>query len=134
MLAPAGFLVLLVLASVSVDSAVAFLGQRQLESAVTAAANDAATATIPEGNGPNSLQADDRARPNSGSAQQLAADSALRSYSGALTARSVDVTVDGPLVTVAATGDVEYIFAKAIPGMRHRQEVKAQAQAEVRFR
>ena len=45
-LVPAGFLVLIILAAIAVDSAVALLGQRQLGDALAAAANDAAGAAI----------------------------------------------------------------------------------------
>src|SRR4051794_17813956 len=86
MLAPAGFLVLLLLASVSVDSAIAFLGRRQLENAVTAAANDAATVAIPDGPAGATLQAGGDARPDSVHAEQVARQRVLHPYSGGLTA------------------------------------------------
>jgi hypothetical protein len=134
MLAPAGFLVLLLLASVSVDSAIAYLGRRQLENAVTAAANDAVTVAIPDGPGSGSLQAGDEARPDAVRAQQIANQEVLHSYSGGLTVDDVDVVAEGQTVTVTATGSVKYIFAKAVPGMHHSAKVKAQAVAIVRFR
>jgi Flp pilus assembly protein TadG len=134
MLAPAGLLVLLVLASISVDSAIAFLGKRQLENAVAAAANDAATVAIPDGIAGPSLQKGDRAKPDAGRAQQIATQSVQHPYSGGLTVQSVEASVDGQVVTVTATGSVKYIFAKAIPGVRHSTTVKAESSAEVRFR
>lgn len=134
MLAPAGFLVLLLLASISVDSAIAFLGKRQLENAVAAAANDAATVAVPNGGGDGTLQAGDGARPEAAVAHALAAARVLHAYSGGLTATGLEVQVNGETVTVAATGEVEYIFAKAIPGVKHRQAVRAQAVSQLRFR
>lgn len=133
-LAPAGFLVLLLLASISVDSAIAYLGRRQLENAVTAAANDAATVAIPKGEGRGSIQQGDQATPDSARAQQVANQAVLHGYSGGLTANDVSAEVDGQEVTVTASGTVDYIFAKAIPGVRHSTIVKAQATAVVRFR
>jgi hypothetical protein len=46
MLVPAGFLILMLFAGIAVDSAAAYLGQRQLSDALSAAANDAATAGL----------------------------------------------------------------------------------------
>jgi hypothetical protein len=134
MLAPAGLLVLLLLASVSVDSAVAFLGKRQLENAVAGAANDAVTVAIPDGTGDGSLQTGNDARPDAARVRGIAEEAVLHPYSGGLTVHSVDTQVDGQTVTVTATGEVRYIFAKAIPGVRHRQVVRAQSTATVRFR
>lgn len=134
MLAPAGFLILLLLASISVDSAIAYMGKRQLENAVAAAANDAATVAIPNGLQDGSLQQGETARPNPDRARQLATESVLRGYSGGLSVQNVDVSLDGQTVTVAASGEVQYIFAKAIPGVKHSQKVRAQSAATVRFR
>jgi Flp pilus assembly protein TadG len=138
MLAPAGFLVLILLASVSVDSAIAYLGRRQLENAVTAAANDAATVAIPTGDvtglADGSVQDGAGARPDVRQAQRIATQAVMHPYSGGLTATEVNASVDGQEVVVTATGTVSYIFAKAIPGMRHHSTVKAQASADVRFR
>jgi Flp pilus assembly protein TadG len=134
MLAPAGFLVLLLLASVSVDSAIAYLGRRQLENAVAAAANDAVTVAIPDRAGDGSLQTGAEARPDTARAQQIANQEVLHPYSGGLTAQDVNAVVDGQTVTVTATGSVNYIFAKAIPGVHHAATVRARAVAVVRFR
>lgn len=48
MLMPAAVFVLLVMGAIAVDSAIAFMAQRELENAVAAAANDAAVAAISE--------------------------------------------------------------------------------------
>lgn len=130
MLAPAGFLVLLLLASVSVDSAIAYLGKRQLENAVAAAANDAATIAIPQ----DQLQNAKDAKPDPGEAQQVVNQEVVHPYSGGLTVTDVQTQVDGQTVTVTATGTVNYIFAKAIPGVRRSATVKTQSVAVVRFR
>jgi Flp pilus assembly protein TadG len=130
MLAPAGFLVLLLLASVSVDSAIAFLGKRQLENAVAAAANDAATIAIPQ----DQLQNAADAKPDSVTAQRVVDQEVMHPYSGGLTVTDVQTEVDGQTITVTATGTVNYIFAKAIPGVRRSATVKTQSIAIVRFR
>lgn len=133
-LAPAGFLILLLLASISVDSAIAYSGRRQLENAVSAAANDAATAAILDGMGGATLQAGDEARPDALRAEQIANRSVMHSYSGGLKVRDVVVVVNGQTVMVRASGNVDYIFARAIPGVHHGAVVQAQAAAIVRFR
>jgi len=46
LLFPAGVLVVLVLAAMAIDSSIAFLGERELSGAVTAAANDAVTQAL----------------------------------------------------------------------------------------
>lgn len=48
-LVPAGLLVLMLLAAIAVDSAVAYLGRQQLRDALSAAANDAVTAALDRG-------------------------------------------------------------------------------------
>jgi Flp pilus assembly protein TadG len=138
MLAPAGLLVLLLLASVSVDSAIAFLARRQLENAVAAAANDVATVAIPQadvaGDSDGSVQDGSLAKPDPQRARHIAAQSVMHPYSGGLTATDVAVELDGQDVTVTATGSVDYIFAKAIPGVRHSTTVRARATSTVQFR
>lgn len=115
MLVPAGVLVLVILGAIAVDSAIAFLGQRQLADAATAAANDAAAAAV---------ASEVFYRP--GPARPAAVDDALarRVVDQALAAQGIrgveDVTADvrtvGTLVCVTLTGHVPYLFAKAVPG------------------
>jgi Flp pilus assembly protein TadG len=133
MLAPAGLLILLLLASVSVDSALAFLARRQLENEVTAAANDAATLAIPRDSSASGLQAGDGARPDPAAVQDVANRKVSHPYSGGLTLSSVDTVVTGDTITVTATGSVRYIFRGVMPGARRAATVKATASAELRY-
>lgn len=132
MLVPAGLLVLILLASISVDSALAYMGQRELQNETAAAANDAATEAIP--NSPNGgLQAGSQAHPDALVAQQIAEDKVLHPYAGGLTATNVKTTVAGNTVTVTAEGRVRYIFASAVPGASHYANIKVQSAAQLQF-
>lgn len=124
-LVPAAVLVLVMLGAIAVDSAVAFLGQRELSNAAAAAANDAATAALSDagfyGSGALSL---DRAR----------ADAVARHAVAARVARGVtidDVSVDvaGARVCVTVRGRVAYLFARAIPFADHEARVTGRAGA-----
>jgi hypothetical protein len=129
MLVPAGFLVLMLLAALSVDSAVAYLGQRQLDDALTAAVNDAATAGLS----------------NRGFYQQgsVTLDPAMtvvevcRSLAaqgdGGLHDLHLAVGVSGPEVTVRATARVDGVFGGIVAGLSTRQ-VSAQVTAEAQER
>ena len=132
MLMPAAVLVLLVLGAIAVDSAVVFLAQRELSNAAAGAANDAATRAIDEasfyGEGVVVLDADTARR---------VAEQALRvRVPRYVEDARVDVAVASgePTVTVRIDADVEYIFAKALPGVRHRAHVRATASATARRR
>lgn len=117
MLVPAGFLVLILLGALAVDSAAAYLGQQQLHDSLEAAANDAATAAL--------------------SSQAFYARGAVI-IDPAVAARSVclDIAsqsdrdihgiqlwmaVEGPALRLRATATVDAVFGRAIPrfGQRH---------------
>jgi hypothetical protein len=127
MLVPAGFLILLLLAAIAVDSAGAYLGQRQLTDALAAAANDAATAGL-----------DNRAYYTSGAIILDPGTSALavcRSLAaqgvGDLHQLRVEIGVSGPSVEVRGTANVEAVFGRLIPRFGTRQvaaDVGADAQ------
>jgi len=103
--------VLLVLGAIAVDSAVAFLGQREVSNAAAAAANDAATAAL-----------SDRAFYTSGALEvdgKRALEVARRSVA-ARTSRGVEVVdvsvdADADRVCVTVRGRVPYVFARALP-------------------
>ena len=115
MLVPAGMLVLMMLASISVDAAVAFMGKRELQNEVAAVANDAATQSIPD-KPADGLQSGLSARPDPQMAQAIASYAMQHLYPGGMTVDSVTATVDGTTLTVTAHGSIPYIFAKAVPG------------------
>jgi Flp pilus assembly protein TadG len=116
-LAPAGFLVLMILAAVSVDSAVAYLGQRQLNDAVTAAANDAATAGLSNpafyGNGKVTLD------PSASVAAVCASMAAQGNTS--LHDVHLEVGVSGAEIEVEATARIDAVFGRFLPGFGTRK-------------
>lgn len=134
LLVPAAVLVLIILGAIAVDFAIAFLGQRQLSSLAAAAANDAATAALSDerfygdtagaGADAGDIQIDE------GAAQRLAQQAVDRRSPGGLhNVDVVDARAVGRQVCVRLRGDVEYIFAKAIPGAAHRTTVEGTAVA-----
>lgn len=135
MLMPAAVLVLVVLGAVAVDAAIAFMAQRELQSATAAAANDAAVAALEEARlyecGELSVAAD-RA------ATVAAAAFGARVSDTVDTVGEPDVTVNGGgstefiEVTVAARGTVDLLFTPAVAGGAQR-EVTASTTASPRL-
>ena len=127
MLMPAAVLVLLILGSIAVDSAVALLGQRELNSYTTEAADNAAASAVV----PATFYRQDRIDIDPVRAQQIADELAAGIGSGVRDVQ-VTVTVNGADVRVTASGTVEGVFARAIPGMRHTWHVRASSTATAR--
>lgn len=129
MLVPAAVLVLVILAAIAVDSSVVLLGQRELANATAAAANDAATVAIDL----DRLRRDDCIEVLDERAYEVAATAAaVQTDAVEVLPGDVEVTVTGLEVTVAMTGTVEHIFAKAIPGGRRTTRVSAASTVELR--
>lgn len=129
MLVPAGVLVLFVLASISVDAAVAFLAQRELSAAAAAAANDAAGAAVSdeafyEGGGDPSALVLDRA-----AAERVAWQAIEARAPRGVTDIEGEVLVDGDRVCVTVTGSVAYLFARAVPSAPVSRTVTGRAVA-----
>lgn len=111
-LVPAGFLVLILLAALAVDSAVAYLGQQQLHDVLSAAANDAVAAGL-----------DDPAFYRNGTltldpatvAGEVCADVAAQDDRG-LRDVSLDVAVAGNALRLTGSASVNAVFGRAIPG------------------
>jgi hypothetical protein len=110
-LVPAGFLVLIVLGAIAVDSAAMFLGQRQLGDATAAAANDAAGAAI-----------DNAAFYSSGVvtldptiAGRVVCQTLNAQASANLSHLQVAVAVNGNAVGVRASALVSAVFGNALP-------------------
>jgi hypothetical protein len=111
-LVPAGFLVLMLLGALAVDSAVTYLAQRQLRDALTAAANDAATAGL--------------------SNQSFYAGGGLRlspAQTGSVICLSLEaqadqdlhhiqlwMATDGATIRLAGTASVNAVFGRWLPG------------------
>ena len=132
LLVPAGVLVLFVLGAIAVDAAVAFLAQRELTGAAAAAANDAATAAVSDeafyrgdgGGGPGDIDIDDGAATR---VARLALEA--RAPRGIRDLRLATVRAPGRQVCVVVTGEVDHVFARAIPGVRHSTTVSGRAVA-----
>lgn len=130
MLVPTAILVLLVLGAIAVDSSVMLLAQRDLVNRTAAAANDIAGLGIDEsafytGKG---LVAVDRRRADAYVAMIFADDrrpAGYRSWSGA-------AMTDGRSVTVFARAEVDFVFARAIPGVAHSSTVEARSVVSLR--
>jgi len=112
MLVPAGFLVLMILGALAVDSAATYLAQQQLRDSLTAAANDAVTAGLSNqsfySNGALTL------------APAQAAMVVCLSVSAQADQDLHDVrlwmAVDGPTIRLEGTATVDAVFGRAIPG------------------
>lgn len=125
MLMPAGILVVLLLGAISFDLSVVLLRQRQASGVATDVANDLASAAFDEqtyrSTGSFALDPD-RAR-------ALAVTFVDQSDLGGVV-RALDVEVLAPdTVRVTLTVQVDYVFAKAIPGAAHGTTVTARATA-----
>lgn len=112
-LVPAGFLVLIVLGALAVDSAAMFLGQRQLGDATAAASNDAAGAAV-----------DSAAFYHSGVvtldptiAGRVVCQTLYAQASINLSHLQVAVALDGNAVGVRASALVSAVFGHALPGV-----------------
>ncbi len=130
MLVPAAVLVLVVLGAIAVDFSVAFLGQRELTNAAAAAANDAATAISEstfyeggDGTGAGTVRVDE-------DQSRRVVDRALlaRAPRGVVVVEKV-VAASGSQVCVALRGRVNYVFARAVPGMADGARVEGRATA-----
>ena len=130
MLMPAAVLIVLLLGSIAVDFSIVFMAERELVSAASAAANDAATAGV-----------DQRVLRETG---QFVLDPASveRVVEASLTARAGDlleeatwdVVVRGDEVEVVIAARAPYLFAKVVPGAADHAEVEARAVAIAQVR
>ncbi|MDQ6927341.1 MAG: hypothetical protein M3159_01605 [Actinomycetota bacterium] len=129
LLFPVAVLVVIVLAAITVDSAVVFLGQREVANSVAAAANDAATIGV--GNG--AFYRAGAVELDPGTVDRLATQRVRAALDGdRFRDLRVDVTVVPaaapgcpPTVRVHASASVAYVFARALPGAPARAQVEA---------
>ena len=119
LLFPAAVLVVVVLAAIAVDSAIVFLGQREVANAVRAAANDAAGAGV----GNRTFYESGRIELEPGTVRHLAVEQVRAALDGArFSGLTVDVDVGlphpgcPPVVRVRATASVSSLFAAGLPG------------------
>ena len=115
-LIPAGFLVLVLLAALAVDSAVAYLGRQQLQDSLSAAANDAVTAGLSDASfyRHGALILDPAA-----AARAVCAAVASQGDS-TLHGVEVAMAVDGDTIRLIGSATVDAVFGTAIPGFGHR--------------
>jgi uncharacterized membrane protein len=126
LLVPTAVLVLVVLGAVAVDAAVVFLGQRELGSAVAAAANDAAAAAFADAPFYEAGRVEiDLARARRVAAASLAA----RAVRGLELTGPPEVIVLGRQLCVRAQARVDRVFAPAIPGAARATTIRAQSTA-----
>lgn len=127
MLVPAGILVLLLLAAIAVDAAIVLAAQRDLAHRTAAVAGDLANVAVDDerlyGAGQVVLRSD------VAEAQVAVAFPADRPPPG-YAAWAASVATDGRQVTVAATAEVRYLFASAVPGAPRSTTVTASSTAE----
>jgi hypothetical protein len=112
-LVPAGFLVLMTLGALAVDTATAYQAQQQLRDALAAAANDAVAAAV-----------DDRAFYGSGAVvldpAAVGAEvcrSVLAQKPAALHDLRLAVAVSRQSVLVTGSADVDAVFGRSLPGV-----------------
>ena len=118
-----------ILGALAVDSAVLFLGERELADLTAAAANDAATAAL----NAEAFYDCGRLQLEEPRAREVvqAVVGARSSDAVGVTAVSVAVSNDivRPEVTVAAQGTVQLVFTPAIPGAARTRVVDARSTA-----
>jgi hypothetical protein len=127
MLIPAAVLVLVILGAIAVDSSLAFLGQRELNTFTTQAANDAAAASLDQG----AFYNQGRIAIDPQRADDVVA-SLRRNIGSSVHDVHVTVTATGNQITVSADGTVDDLFATVLPGARHQWHVRASSSATVR--
>ena len=125
MLMPAAVLVVLLLGAIAVDFSLAFLAERELLSAASAAANDAATFGLDE----DALRARGELVLDPDRVEAAVARS-LRARGNPLVDRAaVAVSLDDGQVRVSLRSRAEHLFSSAVPGAPDGTDVEASASA-----
>lgn len=125
MLMPAGMLLMLMLGAIAFDLSLVFLRQRQASSLAVDVANDVATAALDE----EAIRRDGEFVLDPDRAAELGFQLVAASDLGELI-EDVEVQVVGPdEVTVRVVVQVDYVFARAIPGASDGTTVTAAATA-----
>jgi Flp pilus assembly protein TadG len=133
LLFPAALLIMMALAAMTVDSAIAFLAQRELLNATAAAANDAATEALSD----RSFYQGNRVELSRSGVEAVARDrvEALinrdRHHDLAVDAEAIPPSRAGCAWTVRVTASsrVDELFGKALPGSTGRVAVHARSVA-----
>jgi Tfp pilus assembly protein PilX len=125
MLMPAGLLIVLVLASIAVDMSLVHLRKRQAFELAAAAANDAATAGVDQGE----LRATHAYVLDPERTRAVVGDVVAASDLATHLAGPPVVTVSGADVRVELALEADYIFADVVPGAPDGTVVRATATA-----
>ena len=136
LLFPAALLIMLALAAITVDSAIAFQAQRQLANATAAAANDAATQALSD----RAFYLGDRIELSATAVEGIAVDKvrqlidATHHYDLLVTAMATAPAAGGCAWTVRVTASsrVDELFGKAMPGSDGSVTVRAVSTASPR--
>ena len=136
LLFPAAILITVALAAMTVDSAIAFMAQRQLVIATAAAANDAATEALSD----DAFYKGNQIELSASAVEAVAVDRVhglvdeRRHHGLSVTASAFPPTGPGCgwTVTVAASSRVDEVFGRAIPGSSGGANVKAVSTARPR--
>ena len=136
LLFPAALLIMVALAAITVDSAIAFMAQRQLANATAAAANDAATEALSD----RAFYENDRIELSPSAVERVAVDrvfqlvDAARHHGLAVTAEASPPAAAGCswTVRVRASSRVDELFGKAMPGSDGLVDVRAESTASPR--
>jgi Flp pilus assembly protein TadG len=134
LLFPAGLLIMVALAAMTVDSAIGFLAQRQLMNATAAAANDAATQALSD----RAFYQDNRLELSAADVEAVAVDRVFdlvdsgRHHGLTVTAAATRTGGCAWTVTVRASSRVDELFGKAMPGSRGQVAVHAESTASPR--
>jgi hypothetical protein len=116
-LVPAGFLVLITLAALAVDSAATYLGQQQLHDSLVAAANDAVTAGLSN----QSFYSQGAVSLDPGAAGRVVCLTVTAQANGDLHGLRLWMAVDGAAIRLQGRATVNAVFGRAIPGFGHRR-------------
>ncbi len=123
-LVPAGFLVLMLLAALAVDSAVAYQAQHQLHDALAAAANDAVAAGVDD----RTFYTGGVVTLDAGSAASVVCRSVEAQGLGSLHGLRIGVALSGRSIRVTGAATVDAVFGRVVPGFGTRN-VKSSADA-----
>ena len=134
LLFPAALLVMVALAAMTVDSAIAFMAQRQLLNATAAAANDAATGALSDA----TFYRDNRIELSPGVVEAIAVGRVFqlvdtaRHRGLAVSAEAVPPVAAGCAwtVRVSASSRVDELFGRALPGSDGTVAVSARSTAK----
>ena len=133
LLFPAALLIMVALAAMTVDTAVAFLAQRQLMNATAAAANDAATEALSD----RSFYQANRLELSPATVEAVAVDRVFQlvdqSRHHGLAVSAEAIPPSGPAcawtVRVRASSRVDELFGRAVPGSGGQVAVHAESTA-----